>query len=130
MDIPSSGPPPLQRELAKPSTRFFAAVIDFVLGLVLLAIPWLGIVLCIVYGLVKDALPFLDGKSIGKRAMGIRAVKDPGGESLTGDYPTAIVRQISLAIPIFNIVDALMVLSTSRRRFGDQWAKTMVVVDP
>jgi hypothetical protein len=40
---------------------------------------------------------------------------------------TSILRQISLCIPLFNLVDALMVFSEERRRFGDKWANTRVV---
>src|SRR5258708_655336 len=115
-------------ELAGPGSRFVAVLIDGVLSGVASAIPAIGIVIAIVYAFVKDALPFLDGQSIGKRAMGIRAVKQASGEPLTDDYVTAIVRQISLWIPLFNIVDACMVLTESRQRFGDRWAKTIVIV--
>ena len=116
-------------DLATPGSRLLASLIDVVLQLVVLPVPFLGILASVVYGLVKDALPFLDGQSIGKRAMGIRAVREQDGSKLTNDYGTAIVRQISLYIPFFNIVDALMVLSADRKRFGDRWAKTIVVRD-
>ena len=123
-----AAPPPVSQELAGPGARFVAALIDGVLSGIASAIPAIGIVIAIVYSLVKDALPFLDGQSIGKRAMGIRAVKLAGGEPLTDDYVTAIVRQISLWIPFFNVVDACMVFSEGRQRFGDRWAKTIVIV--
>jgi len=113
-------PPPVSHELAGPGARFVAALIDGVLSGIASAIPAIGVVIAIVYSLVKDALPFLEGQSIGKRAMGIRAVREASGEALTGDYVTAIVRQISLWIPFFNIVDACMVFSEGRRRFGDR----------
>ena len=115
-------------ELARPGARFVGALIDGVLSAIASTIPAIGIVIAIVYSLVKDALPFLEGQSIGKRAMGIRAVKQASGEPLTNDYVTAIVRQVSLWIPLFNVVDAAMVFSQDRRRFGDRWAKTIVVV--
>jgi uncharacterized RDD family membrane protein YckC len=116
-------------ERATPGSRLLASLIDVVLQLVVLPVPFLGILASVVYGLVKDALPFLDGQSIGKRAMGIRAVREQDGSKLTNDYGTAIVRQISLYIPFFNIVDAVMVLSADRKRFGDRWAKTIVIRD-
>ena len=115
-------------ELASPGARFVAALIDGILAGIASAIPAVGIVISIAYSLVKDALPFLDGQSIGKKAMGIRAVKEGTGEPLTDDYITAIVRQVSLWIPFFNFVDACMVFTEGRRRFGDRWAKTVVVV--
>lgn len=92
--------------------------------------PLLGPLVGIVYGLIKDALPFLDGRSLGKRAMGIRAVREATGEPITGDYVAAVLRQLSLCIPFFNVVDALMVFTEGRRRFGDRWAKTIVVTAP
>ena len=122
-----TGAPPVA-ELASPGARFVAALIDGVLAGIASAVPAVGIVISIAYSLVKDALPFLEGQSIGKRAMGIRAVREGTGEPLTNDYVTAIVRQVSLWIPLFNIIDACMVFTDHRRRFGDRWAKTVVVV--
>jgi len=123
-----AAPLPAAYELAGPGSRFVAVLIDGVLCGIASAIPMIGIVIAIVYGLVKDALPFLDGQSIGKRAMGIRAVKKDSGQPLTDDYVTAIVRQVSLWIPFFNVIDACMVFTEGRQRFGDRWAKTIVIV--
>ena len=90
-----------------------------------------GYVIAIAYSLTKDALPetagFLGGQSIGKKLMGIKAVREDTGASLVGDYGTAITRQVPLLIPLFNLIDALMVFSDDRKRFGDKWAKTIVV---
>ena len=124
---------------ATPLQRFVAAFIDGIVGNVpfwLLAIvsyklAMLGYAVAIGYLLTKDALPetggFLGGQSVGKKLMGIKAIKEDTGGSLVGDYGTAITRQVSLLIPFFNIVDALMVFSDDRKRFGDKWAKTIVV---
>jgi uncharacterized RDD family membrane protein YckC len=99
-------------------------MISYQLGMV-------GYAIAIAYILTKDALPatggFLGGQSIGKKLMGIKAIKEDTGASLVGDYGTAITRQVSLMIPLFGIVDALMVFSDDRKRFGDKWAKTIVV---
>jgi uncharacterized RDD family membrane protein YckC len=92
-------------------------------------IPVAGWIAGIVYGLTKDALPFLEGQSIGKKAMKIRVLRDADETPITNDYGAAIIRVIPGWIPLFNIVDALMVFSSDRKRFGDQWAKTKVVVD-
>jgi uncharacterized RDD family membrane protein YckC len=62
--------------------------------------------------------------------MGIRAVREATGEPITGDYVASVLRQLSLCIPFFNVVDALMVFSVNRRRFGDRWARTIVVTTP
>ncbi|HVL69776.1 MAG TPA: RDD family protein [Vicinamibacterales bacterium] len=113
--------------LASPGSRLAAYLIDVVLATVVVVIPIVGILVAIAYALIKDALPFLNGQSIGKRAMGIRVVKEATGDRLTGDYGAAIVRQVALMIPIFNFIDALMVLRADHKRFGDQWAKTIVV---
>jgi uncharacterized RDD family membrane protein YckC len=120
---------------ASAGDRFIAALIDGIISAVpiylfipisfTLVVP--GYALCIAYQLTKDALPFLNGQSIGKRVMKIKVVKQDTGEMITNDYGTAIIRQLSLLIPIFNIIDAAMVLGSEGLRFGDQWAKTRVV---
>ncbi len=79
------------------------------------------------YHLTRDAWPLLKGQSIGKKAMGIRVVRQSSGEPITGDFGTSAVRQVSLLIPLFNFVDSLMVFTEKRQRFGDRWAKTVVV---
>ncbi|GAB2569293.1 RDD family protein [Spirosoma areae] len=124
---------------ATPVQRFIAAFIDGIIGnipfwLLIMVSPrmaMIGYIITIAYLLTKDALPatggFLGGQSIGKKLMGIKAIKEETGGSLLGDYGTAITRQVSLLIPLFNIVDALMVFSDDRKRFGDKWAKTIVV---
>ena len=119
---PASAP-----ELASAGARFLANVIDgFVAGVPGL-IPFIGWAWMIVYTFGKDALPFLGGQSIGKKAMGLRVVNVDTGKPIKGDYGAAFTRQISLLIPFFGFVDAAMVLSSDRRRFGDKWAKTIVV---
>ncbi|MBI3941033.1 MAG: RDD family protein [Acidobacteria bacterium] len=119
-------------ELAGPGSRFMAALIDGVLCGAVWAAPVVGILVSLAYGLTKDALPFLNGQSIGKKAMRIRVVRETTQQPITGDFTTAVIRQVSLMIPLFNIVDACMVFSESRnrRRFGDRWAKTLVIRDP
>lgn len=124
---------------ASPLQRFIAAFIDGIVGylpawlflVVSYKLLMIGYVIAIAYLLTKDALPetagFLGGQSIGKKLMGIKAVKEDTGASLVGDYGTAITRQVSLMIPFFGLVDALMVFSDDRKRFGDKWAKTIVV---
>ncbi|MFD2934441.1 RDD family protein [Spirosoma flavum] len=124
---------------ATPLQRFIAAFIDGIIGnvavwllmIVSYQLVTVGYVIAIGYLLTKDALPavgeFLGGQSIGKKLMGIKVIKEDTGESLLGDYGTAITRQVSLLIPFFNIVDVLMVFSADSKRFGDKWAKTIVV---
>ncbi len=124
---------------ATPLQRFIAAFIDGIIGnvpalllmLVSVKLVPIGYIILIGYLLTKDALPatggYLGGQSIGKKLMGIKVIKEDTGGSLVGDYGTAITRQVPLLIPFFNIVDALMVFSADSKRFGDKWAKTIVV---
>lgn len=124
-----------QGELASPVNRFLAAFIDglvgyiplIVFGLVSDSLIMVGYLITIAYMFVKDTIPALNGQSIGKKAMKIKVIKQDTGESIMGDYAAGIIRAVSLMIPIFGIVDALMVFTDDRLRFGDKWAKTKVV---
>ncbi len=117
--------------------RVVAAIIDaFVAAGVYLVVSMiadgLAVLVLLAYLLTKDALPFLEGQSIGKKIMKLRAVTIDG-KKLTGDWQASIVRNLSLAIPVFGLVE-LYVLYNRRggdgplRRLGDEWAKTKVVV--
>ena len=87
-----------------------------------------GMMLSLVYTLTKDAIPGLNGQSIGKRAVHIRVVDIETGKPITNDYGTSAIRVISMMLPFYNLVDALMVLiDKDGRRYGDKWAKTIVV---
>ncbi|MGA0558024.1 RDD family protein [Larkinella sp. VNQ87] len=130
---------PATQVKADPAQRFVAALIDgfvayvpvFLLMMISYRLGYLGYIVLLGYHLTKDALPevsgFLGGQSIGKKLMKIKVIREDTGQGILGDYGTAIVRQVSLMIPIFGIVDALMVLGDERKRFGDKWAKTIVV---
>jgi uncharacterized RDD family membrane protein YckC len=85
----------------------------------------------VAYLLTRDSLPFLDGQSIGKKALNLRAVTEDG-KSLSGNWNTGIVRNISMAVPFLPLVELIIMLVNSGkpgglRRLGDQWAKTKVV---
>ena len=115
------------KKLATPIQRFVAALIDWLIIIALFWIPVLGWVLEVTYILLKDSLPFLDGQSVGKKVMNLRAVKD-NNKPLTNNYEASLIRNVSLLIPFFNIIDALMViLDKNHKRFGDKWAKTKVI---
>ncbi len=119
--------------------RFIAAFIDglvcyvpmLVFGIVSYQLVFLGYAVALAYQLTKDAIPatgdFFGGQSIGKKLMKIKVIKETTGEGIAGDWGTAIVRQVSLMIPIFGFVDALMVFGDEKKRFGDKWADTIVV---
>ncbi len=119
----------MDKALAGPGRRFVAFFLDALICGLFSGIHWTVAVASLLYWLTKDSWPILKGQSIGKKAMGLRVVKQDTGAAITGDYPTSAVRQVSLLIPLFNFVDAFMVFSQSRQRFGDKWAKTNVVVD-
>jgi len=114
--------------LATPMERLLAALIDGIL-IALVSVTGIGSVLGLIYHLIKDALPFLDGQSLGKKLVKIRVVHADTNQPITNDYEKAMIRSVSLIIPIFNIIDAFMVFSQDRARFGDQWARTIVIKD-
>jgi uncharacterized RDD family membrane protein YckC len=117
--------------------RAVAAIIDsFVAGgiYMVLAFMWssLGFLAMLAYFLTRDALPFLEGQSIGKKIMKLRAVTLEG-KALTANWQASMVRNLSLVIPFFGLVEAYILYSRQGRegalqRFGDEWAKTRVVV--
>jgi uncharacterized RDD family membrane protein YckC len=112
---------------ADAGSRIGAYLIDVILMCLVGWVPILGWLVIIAYLLTRDALPFLDGQSIGKKIVGLRAV-DEHGAALTGNYGPSAVRNVVLMIPFFPLVE-LIVLLTNKDvlRLGDQWAKTRVV---
>lgn len=129
------------------NTRVVAALIDFLVatGLTMaafLVLPdFLGGLESRVAGLLggaylvtRDCLPFLNGRSVGKQAMKLRAVTE-SGEPLTGNWQAGILRNIALLIPFFAIVELVILLTREDkpgrgRRLGDDWARTKVIVEP
>jgi uncharacterized RDD family membrane protein YckC len=102
------------------------------LGGILAAFPVnIGTLAAMAYLLTKDSLPFLNGQSIGKRAMKIQAVT-MDGKSLSGNWQPGVIRNVSLVIPLVLLVE-LIVLLTRRDnpgpllRLGDEWGKTKVI---
>jgi uncharacterized RDD family membrane protein YckC len=114
-------------EPASAGQRFLACLLDGIIAGVPAFIPVVGWIWAILYIWTKDALPFLGGQSVGKRVLGLRVINLESGKPIKGDFGAAIVRQLSLFIPFFGFVDACMVFSSDGRRFGDKWAKTLVV---
>ena len=114
--------------------RFLGGIIDW---LVILAISYLlnnlgwtlSYIVSAAYLLVRDALPFLDGQSIGKKVMKTRSVYEDSGAPITNDYQTSFMRNILLFIPIVGLIDALFIFSGERKRLGDKMGKTIVVYD-
>ena len=61
---------------ASPSLRMMAFLIDYTIALLLILIPIIGFTLSFFYLLFKDAIPLFTDKSIGKKILGIRVVKE------------------------------------------------------
>ena len=83
------------------------------------------------YLVLRDGLPFLNGQSVGKTAMKIRAVT-LDGKSLAGNWQPAVVRNVVLLIPLFPFVELIVLLTREDKadqgvRLGDEWARTRVV---
>lgn len=120
--------------------RVLGAFLDFVIGAglylgAILILPrfldWSAYLLPIAYLVTRDSLPFLDGQSIGKKAMGTRAVTSDG-RPLTGDWQPGLIRNAVLLIPFFALVELVVLLTRQDGpkpllRLGDEWAKTKVV---
>ena len=125
LDQPSTNTPELR--IADTGTRIVAYLIDIVLVILMSLVPIAGWIAAIVYVITRDALPFLDGQSIGKKAMGLRAVSEDG-QALTNNWGPSIIRNIVLFIPFFALVELFVLLSNEKGlRLGDQWAKTKVI---
>lgn len=127
--------------IAPVNTRVIAAVIDLLVATgiywtaamilpdILERLSWL---LWAGYLVTRDSLPFLKGQSIGKMAMKLQVRKQGGGD-ITGDWQAAIVRNIALLIPLFALVEVIVLFTREEKpekglRLGDEWAKTKVVV--
>ncbi|MEZ0538181.1 RDD family protein [Fibrella arboris] len=132
---PYSSTTPVLREKASAIIRFVALFIDsivayvpmIVLGIVSSKLATLGYLAALAYLLTRDSLPFLNGQSVGKKLMGIKVIREDTGAGIMGDYGTGVVRAIPQMIPLLNLVDALVIFRDSTKRFGDEWAKTIVV---
>lgn len=121
-------------ELVKASSgeRFLAFIIDIIIcglisfGFRVIHLTPLGGLGSLAYFLLRDSIGFLDGQSIGKKAMKILVVKS-NGNNIKDDLGAGVIRNLSLIIPLFNILDAFMVTSKDGLRYGDKWAETRVV---
>jgi len=128
---------PLAGSEAAFDSRVIALIIDaFAAGIIYAVISTLSgtlaLLLYTAYFLTRDALPFLDGQSLGKKLIKIRAV-DLQGKSLSGNWQASIVRNIPFAIPFFGLVEAYILYKKKEdglplRRLGDEWGKTKVIV--
>ncbi len=131
-------------EDASLGNRIVAALIDCMVGVglalgvqVLNILPLvnlgssISLLACAAYILTRDSLPFLQGQSVGKRAMKIQAVT-LDGVSLVGNWQPGMLRNGVLLIPLFPVVEFIVLLTREDTpkpilRLGDEWAKTKVV---
>ena len=109
---------------AEPVNRLLAYLIDAVICTV-------GFILCILPGfaylLLKDSL--YDGRSIGKKVMGLQVIHS--GTLTPCKMMESVIRNVSLAIPLFGFVDAIMVfVDADNLRFGEKWSETRVIARP
>jgi uncharacterized RDD family membrane protein YckC len=119
--------PEVSSSTATTGNRIVAYLIDAIVGTILYYIPVIGIGVAIAYFLTRDALPFLQGQSIGKKVMKIRAVTADGAP-LTNNWGATIIRNVVLLIPLFPLVELFVMMNNpDKLRLGDQWAKTKVV---
>lgn len=124
LDQPSS---PTETRVASDGNRIIAYIIDSLISGALWFVPFVGWIAGIAYILTRDGLPFLDGQSVGKKAMNIRAVT-ADGQPLTNNWGPAIIRNIVLFIPLFPLIELIVMLTNPNKlRLGDQWAKTKVI---
>jgi uncharacterized RDD family membrane protein YckC len=104
--------------------RLGSGAIDIILVLLLTyCIPVLGAFAGVAYYLSKDALPFLNGQSFGKKAFQLRVVLQVKEYSIINDYRSSFLRSFTLFIPVLNLVELILVV-LDRRRLGDRWAGT------
>ncbi|RMG21314.1 MAG: RDD family protein [Bacteroidetes bacterium] len=116
-------------QLATEGQRIAAYFIDGVLIALVSLVPAVGIIVGVAYALTKDALPFLNGQSIGKNLMKIRVVSAVDGSPMTNNYGPVIVRGLFLSL--LSIIELIVMLTNDQKqRVGDMVAKTKVVEDP
>ncbi len=114
--------------IASAGKRIVAFLIDAIIMAVISGIvnP-IGIVLALAYLLTRDALPFLDGQSIGKKVFNLQAV-DYKGDPLTYNWITSITRNVFLIIPVMPVIELIVLMvNEDGLRVGDQLANTRVV---
>jgi uncharacterized RDD family membrane protein YckC len=114
--------------LATPLDRLLAALIDWLI-IALFSATGFGAIIGIAYLLTKESLPIFEGQSIGKKLLRIKVVDSDTYMPIKNAYEKCLIRNITLLIPVFQFIDAFMIFSSDRKRFGDQWAKTIVIKD-
>ncbi len=136
---------------AELAPRIVAALIDALIGWVVVVIPILGAIVSVLYLLLKDGIMFQllktdewKNKSIGKKIMNIEVETADGSPvdlalSAKRNIPLSIGSFLAI-IPVIGwifgpivamvvaVIEIVLVLTDSeRRRLGDKWANTRVV---
>lgn len=111
--------------------RVIATLIDVAVMIVVNFVPVIGQLASLAYLVLRDSLPFLDGQSLGKKAMKIRAVTGDG-KGLSGNWGPGVIRNVVLLIPLFGFVELFVLITRQGKeggmlRLGDEWGKTRVI---
>lgn len=120
-----------ETDLASPWLRLVAHFIDHFVAIVILIVfvstsdglAWLGIIGYMVYYLLSDALP--GGKSVGKRLLGMRVVAFDDLSPCT--VGKAFKRNLIMMFPIIGLLDMVSIFGRRNQRWGDRWARTLVL---
>ncbi|MEJ2287316.1 MAG: RDD family protein [Deinococcales bacterium] len=132
--------------------RFLALVLDGLIAGALSIIPWLGSLLAAAYMLLRDGfdVTFMDRRSIGKRLLRLRPVRDDGSPvtwrvSVRRNWPLALtslalflglvpvlgfaIRPVGTAVGIILVIfeGYLVVTDETGIRLGDHLAGTRVI---
>lgn len=100
--------------------------LDLFIAVSIMLFPLGGWAIGIAYVLLRDALPFLQGQSLGKHFFGLRVVTKHNLKPITKQYKRAVVRGAVLLIPILNIWDIYNYFTTGQR-LADEWTQTLVI---
>ena len=113
---------------ATKTQRAFAFLIDFLIGLAFIALHrfW-GTLLYFLYMLFRDCFACVKGQSIGKRLLHIRVTSAEDAETSQPDIYSFLLRNATLLIPLFNLLDVLFIFTSEQKRLGDVLARTKVV---
>jgi uncharacterized RDD family membrane protein YckC len=102
-----------------------ASIISYILAWLGGAVQGIAIVWMVALALLVVGLLLRDGyrgRSIGKQVLGLRLLT-PHGEGC--GYGRSILRNIPIVVPLWNLVEAVLVIS-GRARTGDRIARTNV----
>lgn len=146
IDITTTQNVVIQYELATVLDRILAFILDLVvvglvtiLGIYLLGALFKGqsgivtrlyallpVCLLLLYHFFSEV--FIDGQSLGKRAIGIKVVRLDGEEPSLSDYLLRSVFHIADSLFSLGIIAILLIATSSRRqRLGDMTANTTVI---